>query len=282
MGKIVIIEDTGVMRVKLEKVLLNKGLSEIVFVNADNNFMLNVKRIINEAPLIIIDLDLRIMEAIEVIQKIRELKSQSELSIIALSRSSGIAVLKKAISAGCSDFILKPFDDETLALKVLNLTGVAEKKQIIIKPSLSSNKEQENLTLNWTNDFSIGIKEIDEEHKEIVQNFSKLYTLMKDGKGHEYFHELIYFLNDYVHRHFDNEEIIMTKINYNKLDEQKRCHHDFKLRVEEFVKDYDGQNASNADLIKINLFIKHWLIHHILIEDRKIGEYFESIVNKKQ
>lgn len=281
-GKIAIIEDAGIMRLRLEKVLLKGGLSQFEFIKTDKISMAKIEYVLNDIALIIIDLNLHELDAIEVILRIRKVKSQSEIAIMALSDSSEISILKKAIVAGCSDFVLKPFEDETLVVKAWDLLGITEKTRSRLEQMISLNKnpKQDTKVVNWK-DFAIGIEEIDHDHSEIVQNFEKLYLLMKEGKGHEYYNELLPFLNDYVHRHFDHEEAVMIKMNFNRYEEHKKIHEEFKLRVARIVENYNGESVTNSDLLKINLFIKDWLIHHILMEDRKIGEFFEACIQKK-
>lgn len=69
-----------------------------------------------------------------------------------------------------------------------------------------------NQLLQWNDDYAIGVQEIDDEHRSIIERYSILYELMKDGHGHEYYGELILFLNDYVNDHFNHEEQLQKKL----------------------------------------------------------------------
>lgn len=282
MSKVAILENTSILRLRLERILTKQGFPKIEFIS-DN--MVNLKTtdfVLKDAVLIIIDLDHHELNPIELIHMIRQTKNNFETPIIGLSQSSGISTLKTAIAAGCSDFILKPFTDEALTVKVHNLLKVTGKATPSFAQQIAPDQstEEGNPNFIWSKDFEIGIPEIDADHNMIIKRFETLYLLMKEGKGHEYYQELLYFLNDYVHRHFEKEEKFQLEISYDQYNEHKAIHDEFKARVAKIIDGHKSKAATNFDLIQINLFIKDWLIHHILIEDFKMGKFYSSKVHK--
>ena len=61
------------------------------------------------------------------------------------------------------------------------------------------------MSLEWRDEFLVGVAEIDEEHKELVASMNRLAAKIKseDPSGID---EILAFLEDYVRFHFDNEE----------------------------------------------------------------------------
>lgn len=130
--------------------------------------------------------------------------------------------------------------------------------------------------LKWCKEFEVGIKKIDDEHKSIVEHFEVLYDKIRDGHGTQYYSELLDFLKMYVDSHFHNEEMLQQEIGYTGLETHKAIHEKFKKQVYELIDKSEKLQISNVDLIHLSLFIKEWLIHHILVEDKKVGLFLKQ------
>lgn len=282
MRKVAILESTTVLRLRLERLLTKQGFTKIEFFS---DHMVNLKitdSVFQDAVLVIIDLDHSDPDPIALIHRIRQSKTNSDTPIVGLSQSSGIATIKKALAAGCSDFILKPFTDQALidkAYKLLKLTDPATPDHEATTATKQT-PEDAYQSIHWSRDFEIGVPEIDADHSMIIQKFETLYQLMREGKGHEYYQELLLFLDEYVDRHFEQEERFQLEISYDNYSEHKAIHDDFKARVSTIIDEHKNKAATDFDLIRINLFIKDWLIHHILMEDGKLGSFYTSSISK--
>ncbi len=55
--------------------------------------------------------------------------------------------------------------------------------------------------------------------------------------------------------------------------EHQKLHMAFEKQVKELYTSYQDKEICQKDLILICLFIKKWLLEHILVEDKKIGEF---------
>jgi len=278
MSKVAIFEDTNVLRIRIVNILMDQGYDEIEYIKPSIASITVSSPTVPDVKLLIIDLDNHEVDSIEYIRRFKADTINQHIPIIALSKNSDISSLKKAVRAGCTDFILKPFNDEALIIKVDKLIG--KMKGVVSSMdqfrSSSSVMEEDEQMLSWVKDFEIGVEEIDQDHKEIILEFEKLYQLMKEGLGHDYYHDLIAYLIKYVNWHFDHEEKLQESISYPYIDEHKKIHEEFKNSILTIAKEHENKVITNADLIKINIFLKNWLIHHILIEDRKIADYIKE------
>lgn len=278
MNKIIIIEDTRFLTLRLEKLIGKHKLCDVQVINP-KSININeayLKSIYKSVALFIIDLNNYSNNGVNLISVINGIDKAHPVPIIALSSNSKIATLKQAVVAGCTDFLLKPFEDSTFIQKV---------QQILSTPQINGNSHTKlqadmEFEMKWTKGFEIQIDEIDNEHREIIQKYEMLYKFMKEGKGHEYYKELLSFLNDYVHTHFENEQILHEASNYDLKVEHRQLHEEFKTSVLDLVSSHNDKIATNLELIMISLFIKKWLVHHILVDDRKFGDFI--IANKKR
>ena len=237
------------------------------------------------AKLIVIDVTSAGFDATEVIKNLKANPKSKQLPILAIGNQAESEAAQKYIKMGCTDYIKKPFEDLAFANKALAIMRAqvsqpdsnrveSTQPQPITQPQ-SEAVPLENIKLTWNASFEIGIADIDEEHHAIVENFEKLYLLMMSGQGHGFYTELLTFLNQYIETHFANEEAFQKSIGYDRIDEHVKRHQFFKEKILSMI-EAQTSPISNADLIKLNLFIKDWLIQHILNEDKKLGEFYKN------
>ena len=186
-----------------------------------------------------------------------------------------MSFINRLLALGCKDYINKPIDDMTFASKVLQI--IRERSQVDFNEGVQSKTDSiEALKLTWSTAFETGVEAIDQDHRRIIENYEKLYQLMKTGQGHAYYEELLLFLSDYINVHFENEERFQIEIGYNLYEAHKKRHEFFKEKITSFI-DAKHEPVSNQDLIKLNLFVKDWLIQHIFFEDMKIGAFYKNM-----
>jgi len=84
------------------------------------------------------------------------------------------------------------------------------------------------MKLQWTPDFSVGVEEIDSQHKELFERINDLDSAMKQGRAKEEVVRLVEFLNKYAIVHFGAEEKYMTDYDYPGYALHKTKHDWFK------------------------------------------------------
>ncbi len=114
--KIFIVDDSGYMRQVIRKHLENKGF-EIVGEASDG---LEAVEKYNEfkPDLVTMDISMKKMSGIEATQKIKALDPKAK--IIVVSALGEAKFIKEAITAGATDFIIKPFDENRLISSIMN------------------------------------------------------------------------------------------------------------------------------------------------------------------
>jgi len=119
----------------------------------------------------------------------------------------------------------------------------------------------------WKDNFSVGISEMDEQHKKMVGILNRLYEAMKAGKASKELTAIIDEMIDYTKYHFGSEEKLMEKFSYSGLAAQKEEHATFVKKSLEF----QDQVASGKLAVSIEVmnFLKDWWTNHILVSDKK-------------
>lgn len=114
--KILIVEDSEIVRESMQKFLRSNGYN--VRVAADALSAWRVLRDDRDINFLIVDWNLPGMNGIELVRKVRTIKSR-DFYILFVTANSGAYNLKKAIENGADDFIPKPYDLVELLARIV-------------------------------------------------------------------------------------------------------------------------------------------------------------------
>jgi len=76
--------------------------------------------------------------------------------------------------------------------------------------------------ITWTNDLSVGIELIDEQHKMLIKHLNDLSQSLESGQGPAKIANTLNFLIDYTKFHFTAEEKHMAANDYPELKNHKK------------------------------------------------------------
>jgi hemerythrin len=128
--------------------------------------------------------------------------------------------------------------------------------------------------IGWTDDYSVGIKTFDDEHKQLISYINKLHIGMKSGEGISSMGYLLDGLIDYTIMHFGHEEEFMVKYSYAEYNRHKAEHDNFTEKINRFNRDFaEGKKFFSLELMA---FLRDWLINHILGTDMKYKIFFRG------
>ena len=135
--------------------------------------------------------------------------------------------------------------------------------------------------LNWDWTLDIGIDSIDNQHKELFSRLDQLLISIEDGKGKDEVIKTLDFLEEYVVKHFNDEEEIQNKVNYPLSNIQHAQHEQFKNDLEEFRNIFETQGTSISLALNIQQKLVYWLKNHIINLDKDLGDFLiENGYNK--
>ena len=122
--------------------------------------------------------------------------------------------------------------------------------------------------LNWTPDLETGIREIDGQHKRIVEYINQLYDA-RDHHDREAVSAVIDEMIDYTLSHFAFEESLMTDAGYMFAGPHKKIHELFTRKVGEYRMRFDaGEDVAS----ELHAMLSRWLFNHIRNDDRSYGD----------
>lgn len=128
--------------------------------------------------------------------------------------------------------------------------------------------------LSWNDAYSVNIREIDDQHKKLIDMINKLHDAMKVGKGAEVLGDILKSLIDYTGSHFATEEKYMKMHNYPGYEQHKKEHNMLVMQVLDVQKNFkDGKVPLSQSIMS---FLKDWLVKHIQGDDQKYGPFLNS------
>jgi methyl-accepting chemotaxis protein len=129
--------------------------------------------------------------------------------------------------------------------------------------------------IDFDSSLMIGLTEVDNQHKRLVDLINRLYRSMKLRKSREESGRVLEELVEYTIIHFGFEEKLMKEHGYPDFDDHSAKHRDLVKQVGEFkVKFSEGNATLSMDLMD---FLKDWLLVHINVTDRKYAPFFKKI-----
>lgn len=128
------------------------------------------------------------------------------------------------------------------------------------------------MLIEWTEKNSVGVKELDNQHKKIIKIINELYEAMKNDEIDEKIEKIFNELVDYANYHFSTEERYFDLFNYQEKEVHKQQHNDYKKKISSFIKKSSGDKIFLPfELID---FLEDWWIYHINYSDKKYTECF--------
>lgn len=128
--------------------------------------------------------------------------------------------------------------------------------------------------MKWCEDYSVGVNEIDEQHKKLYELISDCSEVSFDKSPEELHDEIVRVLvklNLYTIFHFETEERLLEANGYEELESHKREHAKFVEKLEGLHPDKE-EIKSEETLGEIVKFLEVWIENHILKSDFKYKE----------
>lgn len=137
--------------------------------------------------------------------------------------------------------------------------------------------------IKWSEDLSVNIPIIDEQHKKLISYLNELYTHMKVGKGREIIGDTLTKMIEYTKFHFKTEEDFFEKFNYPDREDHEKEHKNFIDKVNKIYNDFNNGILSTSittitsTVIDTFNFLYQWVSNHI----KKIDKKYEPFLKDK-
>ena len=127
--------------------------------------------------------------------------------------------------------------------------------------------------IKWSDTYNLGLKEIDEQHKSLLDLINKIWQSIIDRNEKDVVFGLVEELERYTLAHFAAEETFMRVTDYPDFVAHKREHQELVSRVAEEKKRAIQVGSLSLDLMH---FLRDWLVGHILVSDKAYANFTQK------
>jgi len=126
----------------------------------------------------------------------------------------------------------------------------------------------------WCDAYSVGISQIDAQHKGLIRLINDLHAAMGLGKGKQALGAILDELVRYAESHFTYEESMLRQRQYSSLAAHHSVHQKLTAQVMELRERFRSSKLTMS--VEVMQFLKSWLADHILVHDQAYARELQS------
>lgn len=128
----------------------------------------------------------------------------------------------------------------------------------------------------WNKNFEIGIAQIDQQHKVLVEILNRLARHFASNPEEPEYRQIIEELLNYAQRHFEDEEQIWCQAlpGSRQSQDHQASHQQFFSRISSLRA---GQAPQATRMLELFNYLTRWLAFHILDADRKMALTVQAV-----
>ena len=135
--------------------------------------------------------------------------------------------------------------------------------------------------IEWSNELKLGVPAMDAEHRQLLKLTNDFLT---EAGEHAPFPRLARIMGELIARtriHFQTEETLLDRASYPGLAGHRAAHERLLVEAQRLYERFlaqdatpgAGDSAARTLTIEAAQFLQHWLVDHILAEDRPYRPY---------
>ena len=133
------------------------------------------------------------------------------------------------------------------------------------------------MSISWREELAIGNQRIDDQHRELLERFDTLLSACRRGEGRQELGRLLDFLDEYVVKHFGDEEQLQRESGYPDFQSHQLQHLGFTKRLVELKRTIRSEGEVQVDhVLTTNKMLLDWLVQHISTRDREFGRFLQE------
>ena len=123
----------------------------------------------------------------------------------------------------------------------------------------------------WSSILSVGVAEIDDDHRLLIALFNELNRAAAAGESAAYLAATLEELINCTVWHFSHEDRLMLKHRYPGIDQHRQAHRELIAAAQELQAKLAQADAAvaNAEIE----YLERWLTEHILTADQRLGSF---------
>lgn len=143
-----------------------------------------------------------------------------------------------------------------------------------VSPAQLDSVVMERASALWRHlNLGLGIRGIDAQHAWLVALVLELEWVLHHNPDEvpQRFHDIVQEAGRYAEVHFAAEEELFHEYRFSEESAHIKSHQMFRSSLERILTEGGASSRKEAD--KLYRFLRQWLVHHILKEDRKYSEF---------
>ncbi len=130
--------------------------------------------------------------------------------------------------------------------------------------------------ITWSDEYSVNIKEIDQQHQQLVELINRMYDIVIIGGeiDKKRIRRVLLELANYTDYHFRSEEKLFQIHHYPETSVHKRQHSQLTIRLLTLQRHFSAGEATISQ--EIFDFLKDWLVNHILGSDKEYTVFLNA------
>ncbi len=130
----------------------------------------------------------------------------------------------------------------------------------------------------WEEKYSVGIKEIDEQHKHFFEIANGIIDLTaKENLTKEETIKSLQELGDYAFYHLSTEESYFDKFKYQDAPLHINAHNEYRESVGEYFRKMTDLGTDMKKLLEeMAAYSGNWLLAHIVVVDKQYTKFFNE------
>ena len=128
--------------------------------------------------------------------------------------------------------------------------------------------------LKWKDEFSLGIPEVDFEHRELIELINQSILKINEADSTE---DSLYFLGEIharISSHFALEEKIMRDLGYSDFSEHKDDHDRLLDEIRDLMDEYENDLPTDTNSFIDRL--SHWFGDHFKTRDAQLHKFLNK------
>ena len=125
-------------------------------------------------------------------------------------------------------------------------------------------------------DMEVGVVEIDTQHKELVDRLNAMVSMGHDAASKEESQKTLDMLEEYIIKHFADEEDLQRKNKYPEYESHKKLHQSFIDEFEKLKKEFEANGHSLKFTMDLNNSLINWIVKHIKSADVELGKFLKN------
>ncbi len=126
----------------------------------------------------------------------------------------------------------------------------------------------------WKDEYSVGIPQVDSEHKRLIALINKLQDAMTSAQGKNVLGSVLDELVSYTFVHFNAEEALMQRYDFPDLVDHQLEHARLKAAALKLNEDFRSGRVTMT--VQVMQFLKNWLQGHIMHRDQEYAKFIRA------